>query len=40
MASPSEGAPALIYEDVNAVTPSPGEVKGLMIKEKYYIWFI
>ena len=30
MASPSAGAPALKYWDVNTVTPSPGEVKGLI----------
>ena len=30
MASPSAGAPALKYGDVNTVTPFPGEVKGLM----------
>ena len=30
MASPSAGAPALKYGDVNIVTPSPGEVKGLI----------
>ena len=30
MASPSAGAPAHKYGDVNIVTPSPGEVKGLM----------
>ena len=30
MASPSAGAPALNYGDVNTVTPSPGEAKGLM----------
>ena len=29
MASPSAGATALKYGDVNTVTPSPGEVKGL-----------
>jgi hypothetical protein len=31
LASPSAGAPALKYGDVNTVTPSPGEVKGLII---------
>ena len=31
LASPSAGAPALKYGDVNTVTPSPGEVKGLTI---------
>ena len=30
MASPSAGATALKYGDVNTVTPSPGEVKGLI----------
>ena len=30
LASPCAGAPALKYGDVNTVTPSPGEVKGLM----------
>ena len=30
LASPSEGVPALKYEDVNIVTPSPVEVKGLI----------
>ena len=30
LASPSAGAPALKYGDVNIVTPSPGEVKGLI----------
>ena len=29
LASPSAGAPALNYGDVNTVSPSPGEVKGL-----------
>ena len=29
LASPCAGAPALKYGDVNTVTPSPGEVKGL-----------
>ena len=29
MASPFSGAPALKYGDLNIVTPSPGEVKGL-----------
>ena len=32
LASPSAGVPALNYGDVNTVTPSPGEVKGLIIK--------
>ena len=31
LASPSAGAPALKYGDVNTVTPFPGEVKGLML---------
>ena len=31
LASPSGGAPALNYGDVNTETPSPGEVKGLNI---------
>ena len=31
MASPSTGAPALEYGDVKTVTPSPGEVKGLIV---------
>ena len=30
LASPSAGAPALNYGDVNTVTSSPGEVKGLI----------
>ena len=30
LASPSAGAPALKHGDANTVTPSPGEVKGLM----------
>ena len=30
LASPSTGAPALKYGDVNTVTPYPGEVKGLI----------
>ena len=33
LASPSAGAPALKYGDVNTVTPSPGEVKGLNLFE-------
>ena len=32
MTSPCAGAPALKYGDVNAETPSPSEVKGLIIK--------
>ena len=35
MASPSAGATAFKYGDVNTVTPSPGEVKGLIIKSYY-----
>ena len=31
LASPSAGATALKYGAVNTVTPSPGEVKGLII---------
>ena len=31
-ASPRSGAPALKYGDVNIVTPSLGEVKGLIIE--------
>ena len=31
LASPSAGAPALKYGDVNTVTPSPSEVKRLII---------
>ena len=37
LASPSAGAPALKYGDVNTVTPSPGKVKGLINKKEYYI---
>ena len=29
LASTSAGAPVLKYGDINTVTPSPGEVKGL-----------
>ena len=32
LVSPNGGAPALKYGDVNTVTPSPGEVKGLLNK--------
>ena len=32
LASPSAGAPALNYGDVNTETTSPGEVKGLITK--------
>ena len=35
LASPSAGATALKYGDVNTVTPSPGEVKGL--RRKHHI---
>ena len=35
MASPSAGALALKYGDVNTVTPSPGEAKGL----NNLVWF-
>ena len=38
MASSSAGAPALKYGDVNTVTPSTGEVKGLK-KLIYYLIF-
>ena len=31
LASPSAGAPALKYGDVNTVTTSPGEEKGLIL---------
>ena len=31
LASPSAGAPALNYGDVNTETTSPGEVKGLIL---------
>ena len=38
LASPSVGAPALKYGYVNIVTPSPGEVKGLIFYLfKYFI---
>ena len=33
MASPDAGAPALKCGDVNTVTPSPGQVKGLIISD-------
>ena len=36
MASPSAGAPALKYRDVNTETTSPGEVKGLKIYKNTY----
>ena len=35
MASPSAGAPELKYGDVNTVTPSPGEVKGLILNLRF-----
>ena len=38
LASPSAGAPALKYGDVNTVTPSPGEVKGLSYIHGNYIF--
>ena len=39
MASPSVGAPALKYGDVNTETTSPGEVKGLIkISLKFLIF--
>ena len=34
LTSPSAGAPALKYGDVNTVTPSSGEVKGLKCDKK------
>ena len=38
LASPSAGAPKLKYGDVNTLSPSPGEVKGLkMIQKKIFI---
>ena len=38
LASPSAGAPALKYGDVNTVTLSPGEVNGLIkILVKHFI---
>ena len=33
LASPSAGAPALKYGDVNTETTSPGEAKGLIIQK-------
>ena len=36
LASPSAGAPALKYGDVNTVTPSLGEVKGLIKRINLY----
>ena len=35
-ASPCAGVPALKYKYVNIVTPSPVEVKGLIVKLKKY----
>ena len=35
MASPSAGAPALNYGDVNTETTSPGEAKGLIDNYRY-----
>ena len=41
MASPSAGAPALKYRDVNTEITSPGEVKGLILGNNYiYILII
>ena len=40
LASPSAGAPALNYGDVNTETISPGEVKGLINLIKYFIFKI
>ena len=37
MASPSAMAPALKYGDVNTVSPSPGEAKGLNIIIKWIL---
>jgi len=37
LASPSAGASALKYGDVNTVTPSPGEIKGLILYLKNII---
>ena len=39
LTSPSAWAPALKYGDVNTVTPSPGEVKGL-IGEPWWVIFL
>ena len=36
MASPSAGAPALKYGDVNTEATSPGEVKGLIKQENIF----
>ena len=35
MASPSAGAPALKYGDVNTETTSPGEIRGLIGDEDF-----
>ena len=40
MASPSAGAPALKYGDVNTLSPSPGEVKGLMELCLFLIFYV
>ncbi len=37
LASPCAGASALKYGDVNTVTPSPGEVKGLIEQQMMVI---
>ena len=37
LASPNTGAPALKYGDVNTVTASSGEVKGLIKKIKNFL---
>ena len=40
LASPSAGAPALRYGDISTVTPSPGEVKGLIVHSISFIILI
>ena len=40
MASPSAGAPALKYGDVNTETPSPGKVKELIIINKIKMYLL
>ena len=40
MTSPSAGAPALKYGDVNTVTPTTGDVKGLMILDLMAYLFV
>ena len=35
LASPSAGAPAVKYGDVNTETTSPGEVKGLILFKNF-----